>query len=188
MIFDLLGPASQRILAATCKSLFEVWKKHIKDGCEKGIRIHVDELFGHTTEAFEDIFYDWVDAWKSMKGFRAKDIRDLEVEINWAFCKHLDLVENGEDTNDKRTTRSRRMNYGNRILQCDRQRFCTALKLHRTTRMKTFLLGLRILVTISAMKMTMMRRTRLKYMVNWSARNEIKDELATTALPIELPA
>ncbi len=113
MIFSNLGPGTQRILGATCKSLYRVWK--MNGFYETAIRFHLDELSLPFSTAFRDIFAKWLDVGGALREAPLFDIlfniRHVTRELNLHVC--LKDMDEGE----RAGMSERSIKYGNRIME-----------------------------------------------------------------------
>ncbi|KAF8852735.1 hypothetical protein BDZ45DRAFT_694858 [Acephala macrosclerotiorum] len=124
-IFKYLPSSSKRILGATCKEIYEIWKKYHYGA---SIRVHLrdfykmehNEVFG--TKAFRQIVADWANPHKALRGaskaVRHKGMEDMRMAIaieNMAPQKWLALGENADKNIFEGFTSEVR--YGNVILE-----------------------------------------------------------------------
>ncbi|CZR64487.1 uncharacterized protein PAC_14385 [Phialocephala subalpina] len=98
-IFDNLQPAARRLLGATCKPLYKVWKKY---HYEKGIRIHIDEYRAahkdDTSTAHKSILMHWTEE----LGHKNKMKSDLFTFDLWSaeLCNRLGMKKARKNTRD----------------------------------------------------------------------------------------
>lgn len=87
-IFDVLPPATMRILGATCKNLYSTWKVY---HFETSIRVHVDELWG-TDYGWSNEYRALLERWTDPQlACAVKDMPESWEPFPATSCDHVQL-------------------------------------------------------------------------------------------------
>ncbi|KAF8852739.1 hypothetical protein BDZ45DRAFT_98285 [Acephala macrosclerotiorum] len=94
MIFEDLGPASQRILSSTCKSLYSIWKKSYwnKAYYQRRIIINMDELLTKGSSEYRCILGSWIVPLKA-RNDPLLSCKSVKLQMEWESMHMLGALE-----------------------------------------------------------------------------------------------